>query len=299
MNFRLRVPLLLLFIIGVAAAPAMAGPCTVPNAITNGQVADASKVMDNINAVATCAQQAVTTTGAPTTGAIPVFSGAGSITGGNLTGDVTTSGGTATALSNTGVVSGLYTNATINVDSKGRLTYAAAGTPSGGGSDWINLTFGTPASTRWGSATVFKADQTPDLSTHHKIEILIAVKHSAGSAMSISLSPDGQSCYQIAQQGDNNAVLYRYSNATGSAGLLAGGSSYYSSSGTVEIGLTIWVGSTGTTNAVEGAVFGPVSVKFASDSYSNVPLSVNGVGIYIQVDGNNLSNIAYAKYRVE
>ena len=133
MSFRLRVPLLLPFIIGVAATPAMAAPCPVPNTITNGQVADASKVMDNFNAVATCAQQAVTTTGAPTTGAIPVFSGVGSITGGNLTGDVTTSGSTATTLANTGVAPGTYVNPSISVDAKGRIISAISGSGGSGG----------------------------------------------------------------------------------------------------------------------------------------------------------------------
>ena len=38
-----------------APIAALAAPCTVPNAISNGQVADASKVMENFNAVADCA----------------------------------------------------------------------------------------------------------------------------------------------------------------------------------------------------------------------------------------------------
>jgi len=70
----------------------------VPQALSNGQVADATKLMDNFNAVAGCAELGVTTSGTPTTGSIPVFSGTGTIASGNLSGDVTTSGGTATTL---------------------------------------------------------------------------------------------------------------------------------------------------------------------------------------------------------
>jgi hypothetical protein len=106
--------------------PALAA-CTVPNALSNGQVADASEVMDNFNAVATCADDAVTPSGTPSTGQIATFSGSKTITGGNLSGDVTTSGSAATTLSSTGVTPGTYANATIAVDSKGRITSATNG----------------------------------------------------------------------------------------------------------------------------------------------------------------------------
>ena len=119
-------PFLLLAAGAGACSAALAATCTVPNVIANGQVADASKIMDNFNAVANCAQQAVTTTGTPNTGSIPVFSGSGTITSGNLTGDVTTSGGTSTTLSNSGVSAGAYGDAAnvprVTVDAKGRVT---------------------------------------------------------------------------------------------------------------------------------------------------------------------------------
>jgi hypothetical protein len=123
---------------------ALAAPCTVPNAITNGQIADASKVMDNLNAVADCAEAAVTTTGTPTTGSLPVFSGTGSITTGNLSGDVTTSGGTATTLSNSGVTAGTYVNPSIIIDAKGRITSAANGSGSGGGGNQSEVQWTIP-----------------------------------------------------------------------------------------------------------------------------------------------------------
>ncbi len=116
-------------------APATAA-CVVPNAITNGQVADASKVMENFDAVAECAdtvgEAMVTPTGTPVSGELVVFSGAQTVTSGDLTGDVTTSGSTATTLSSTGVTPGSYFSANIVVDAKGRVTSAENGTGSGG-----------------------------------------------------------------------------------------------------------------------------------------------------------------------
>ena len=66
--------------------------CTVPYSITNGQVADATAVMGNFNALKGCADSAVTTTGTPAAGNVATFSSSGTITNGNLSGDCTTSG---------------------------------------------------------------------------------------------------------------------------------------------------------------------------------------------------------------
>jgi hypothetical protein len=65
--------------------------------------------------------------GTPTTGALAKFADAYSLTAGDLTGDVTTSGGLATTLASTAVTPGTYTNATLSVDAKGRLTAASSG----------------------------------------------------------------------------------------------------------------------------------------------------------------------------
>ncbi|MEO0419088.1 MAG: hypothetical protein AAF249_09500 [Pseudomonadota bacterium] len=134
--------------------------CTVPNTLTNGQVADATEVMDNFNAVAACVDQAnadaVTHEGTPNTGEIAVFDSATGITGGDLTGDVTTSGSTQTELATTGVAPGTYSQ--VTVDAKGRVLAGAVGSGNGAvglfgltilkksanqtfGSSWANVTW--------------------------------------------------------------------------------------------------------------------------------------------------------------
>lgn len=125
------------FSLMVSAIEAKAA-CVVPNTIANGQVADASVVMDDLNAIAACVDSvsanSVTTTGTNATGSIAVFSGAKTITSANLSGDLTTTGGTAAYLVPSGVTAGTYVNPTITIDTKGRVTAASSTTGQVGAS---------------------------------------------------------------------------------------------------------------------------------------------------------------------
>lgn len=79
----------------------------------------------------------VTTTGSPASGNLAAFSGATSITNGDLSGDLTTSGTLATTLATSGVSAGTYGSSTksavVTFDAKGRATAASEATIIGGG----------------------------------------------------------------------------------------------------------------------------------------------------------------------
>lgn len=112
----------------LTASRAMAA-CPVPNQIVNGQPADATQVMDNFNALGNCATSVA---GSPASGSLAVVSGPTSVSGGDLTGDVTTSGSTATTLAPSGVTPGNYVDANITVDAKGRVTAVTNGSSASG-----------------------------------------------------------------------------------------------------------------------------------------------------------------------
>jgi hypothetical protein len=185
----------LLAVIGsllATAASAQVPQCTVPNTLVNGQVADASDVMENFNAVAACADNSVTPEGTPATGEIAVFTSPTAITGGDLTGDVTTSGSTATQLSASGVAPGTYNNATVTIDAKGRVTFAQSG-PVGGGSGTLAYTtlFYQPTYTLpAGTSTIV------NVSTANEVMVIAHnITKSASGSHNVQFSVDGGVTY--------------------------------------------------------------------------------------------------------
>lgn len=94
------------FVFGVLIFLALPGraeaACTVPNPITNGQVADATVVMGDFNALKDCINGKVGPTGSPTAGNLAVFSDPLSVAPGNISGDCVTAGSLSITCTKTG-----------------------------------------------------------------------------------------------------------------------------------------------------------------------------------------------------
>jgi hypothetical protein len=176
----MRTTSALLAVIGsllATAASAQVPQWTVPNTLVNGQVADATDVMENFNAVADCVESArgdtVTHDGTPTTGQVAVFASPTGITGGNLTGDITTSGSTA-------------------VDAKGRVTSAFSG-PIGGGSGILAFT-----TLFYQSAYTLPAGTSTILNVTNANEVMVIghnITKSVTGAINVQFSVDGGATY--------------------------------------------------------------------------------------------------------
>jgi hypothetical protein len=156
--------------------------CSVPNSISNGQVADATAVMDNFNALANCVNSVVSPSGTPAAGNLPVFSGSNTITSGNLSGDCTTAGtlsltctktsGTPFGYFATGTDSGQLTGTVsvnrfangVNADAahflRGDGTWASPPSGGGGGNWWAGHSPLSADFTLWHGATSGNVDLT-------------------------------------------------------------------------------------------------------------------------------------------
>jgi len=97
--------------------------CSVPNQISNGQVADASAVMNNFNALSDCANGNVNPSGSPAAGNLPVFAGPNSITNGNLAGDCVTAGSlSVTCTKTSGTAFGYFATGTDGAQLTGTIS---------------------------------------------------------------------------------------------------------------------------------------------------------------------------------
>lgn len=272
----------------LAASFAFAGPataaCPVPNVLTNGQVADASEVMDNFNAVASCADAAVTPTGSPATGAIAVFTGPQTLTSGNLSGDVTTAGTTATSLAATGVTPGNYTNPSVTVDAKGRVTSINSGSVGSPGAGYTKFVVAAA-----GDSFI---DVKLDLDDGYAYNVMVKGAPSADAVINLRVSSDNGTTFYA------GASDYKY-GSTGSASAisLTNGNAILSGRNTIAnfvvAGMNVVAGDKiAATGTVFGVVSGPANINGAIGGHNNGLAANNFNAIRVLVSAGNMNGFA-------
>lgn len=155
----------------------------------------------------------VTTTGSPASGNLTKFSGSTSITNADLTGDVTTAGGVATTLANSGVTAGDYGEAIVTFDAKGRATAAVQNYLQYRDQQTANTQGGTFTSGAW---------RTRVLNT----EVTDVGGFGSLSSNQITLSSGTYRIFATAPAFDVNRHKARLQNVTDGATVLIGSSEY-------------------------------------------------------------------------